>query len=270
MGVGEPAEDAKSGPKAPLVSEMTRRYKVRPPARAARAVPQIHGMSCASPASPGARRALRGRRALPVLLHGRRLAAAEEGRVRARPRLSLHKPWPRRGRGPPRQGLSLAAGVTGRSARRLASRRQSYSWLDWLCVVLPMMRWVRTYKLRQYLLVRNPASRHARARRPSCTLFALGRLRSLGNLACHAELVQTARCLVSRAAVHCADTHAEPAGGVALSLPAEPALQQPEARWLAHLPHGARRSALQLLMLQPRHQAWPIALRSWHCEAGAL
>ncbi len=101
-------------------------------------------------------------------------------------------------------------------------------------------------------------------------LFALGRLRSLGNLACHAELVQTARCLVSRAAVHCADTHAEPAGGVALSLPAEPALQQPEARWLAHLPHGARRSALQLLMLQPRHQAWPIALRSWHCEAGAL
>jgi hypothetical protein len=60
--------------------------------------------------------------------------------------------------------------VTGRSGRRLASRRQSYSWLDWLCVVLPMMRWVRTYKLRQYLLVRRPAGRHAHAWRPSCTL----------------------------------------------------------------------------------------------------
>ena len=37
---------------------------------------------------------------------------------------------------------------------RLTHARQSYSWLDWLCVVLPMMRWVRTYKLKEYLLVR--------------------------------------------------------------------------------------------------------------------
>ena len=37
---------------------------------------------------------------------------------------------------------------------RLTHARQSYTWLDWLCVVLPMMRWVRTYKLKEYLLVR--------------------------------------------------------------------------------------------------------------------
>ena len=41
-----------------------------------------------------------------------------------------------------------------RCPRRLSEVRRSYTWLDWLCVVLPMMRWVRTYKLKQYLLVR--------------------------------------------------------------------------------------------------------------------
>lgn len=44
-------------------------------------------------------------------------------------------------------------------ACRLSRARQSYTWLDWACVFLPMLRWVRTYKLRQYLLVRLAARR---------------------------------------------------------------------------------------------------------------
>ena len=64
---------------------------------------------------------------------------------------------------------------------RLTHARQSYTWLDWLCVVLPMMRWVRTYKLKEYLLVR---LRWHLSRVPaaSSSLFLVQELRGLGAL----------------------------------------------------------------------------------------
>jgi hypothetical protein len=41
--------------------------------------------------------------------------------------------------------------------RRLAHARAHYSVLDWLQVFLPMVGWLRTYKVKQYLLVRTPS-----------------------------------------------------------------------------------------------------------------
>ena len=40
--------------------------------------------------------------------------------------------------------------------RRLAHARRHYGVLDWLQVVLPMVGWLRTYNVRQFLLVRLP------------------------------------------------------------------------------------------------------------------
>ncbi|KAK9843672.1 hypothetical protein WJX81_001934 [Elliptochloris bilobata] len=47
---------------------------------------------------------------------------------------------------------STVGGWFEKQKRGLTTARQSFSWLDWVCFFLPMMRWVRTYKLKQYLL----------------------------------------------------------------------------------------------------------------------
>lgn len=36
---------------------------------------------------------------------------------------------------------------------RAHARTQSYSWLDWLQVFLPCVKWLRTYRIKEYLLV---------------------------------------------------------------------------------------------------------------------
>jgi hypothetical protein len=36
---------------------------------------------------------------------------------------------------------------------RAHARTRAYSWLDWLQVFLPCVRWLRTYRIREYLLV---------------------------------------------------------------------------------------------------------------------
>lgn len=48
-------------------------------------------------------------------------------------------------------------------ARRLLHKRTTYTWLDWLTMVIPAVRWLRTYNIREYLLVRglSPLRPHA-------------------------------------------------------------------------------------------------------------